>query len=220
MQNIISKIKDRAHQGLLVRSVEMHVSKLLKALGIEIVLYYWVQERFDSDNRPYKKAPDDCVCTILEPEEMKNIGNIQERDEMNEAELLLRLKEGKYCFAIKYQGQLAAFTWFDLVGDSFTYSKIHLASNEAYLFDMYTLKQFRGNNYAAYLRYQSYKYLHEKGRTKYYSYSEVFNTPAVKFKKKLKAIFESLHLDVKLFNKFHWNWKIKDYPLDRPANSG
>ena len=49
------------------------------------------------------------------------------------------------------------------------------------------------------------------GRVKCYSYSDLFNTPSIRFKKKLNAKILELGLYVELFKKYHWNWTIKRY---------
>jgi hypothetical protein len=44
-----------------------------------------------------------------------------------------------------------------------------------------------------------------------YSISNCFNTPSIKFKKKLNAKLLELHLAVELFNKWHFNLQLKKY---------
>ena len=121
------------------------------------------------------------------------------------------LKEGKKCYGAKYKGQIVAFTWVSLDESNYEWHKLQLKENEAYLFDMHTAKAFRGKNIAPYLRYQSYRVLKNMGRNKFYSISQFFNTPSKKFKKKLNAKFLGLHLTIRLFKKYKWNWKLKDY---------
>ena len=43
----------------------------------------------------------------------------------------------------------------------------------------------------------------------FYSISEFFNTPSIKFKKKLGAEFPKLIVGATLFNKISWRWERK-----------
>ena len=49
------------------------------------------------------------------------------------------------------------------------------------------------------------------GRDTFYSISECFNAPAVKFKKKLNVKFLGLYVLFDLFRKWRWIPKIKNY---------
>jgi hypothetical protein len=76
---------------------------------------------------------------------------------------------------------------------------------------MYTRDSYRGKNLAPYLRYKSYEMLKQIGRDKLYSVSDYFNSPAVKFKKKLNTKKIKLILFIQLFNKLHWTFTLKSY---------
>lgn len=49
------------------------------------------------------------------------------------------------------------------------------------------------------------------GRDEFYSYSEYYNTPAMRFKEKLggKAVLTGLRLG--LFKRYSWNWVLKHH---------
>ena len=96
----------------------------------------------------------------------------------------------------------------------FTYPpnwEFKLNENEAYLFDAYILKAYRGHKLAPFMRYRCYRELEKMGRSTFYSYSDYFNTPANRFKKKLDARLLKLCLFIKLFEKFEWNLTLKSY---------
>lgn len=188
----------------------------LERLGIEIFVYYWIQEGINGGISPnLDNLIGGCSFELLGAKDMKEIGRIPGREKYSEEKLLDRLKKGNICMGAKYQNEIAAFTWCDFTGDSITEQKIILRPYEAYLFDMYTMKPFRGYNIAPYLRYQFYKLLKQMGRNTCYSISEFFNTPSIKFKKKLNARFLELRLEIKLFNKLHWNLKINGETHDQ-----
>jgi len=71
--------------------------------------------------------------------------------------------------------------------------------------------RFRGMNLAPQLRRQAYRVLREQGYTHFYSVSEALNTPAVRFKLKLKARKRQLLLAVNLFGKLRWRKVLKTY---------
>jgi GNAT superfamily N-acetyltransferase len=96
-------------------------------------------------------------------------------------------KAGNQCISTRYKEQLAAFMWIDLRESNCKWYRFPLKGDEAYLFDMFTLKAFRGKGIAPYLRYKSYEILKQMGRTRCYSYTDSFNQAAIKFKKKLNA---------------------------------
>jgi hypothetical protein len=70
---------------------------------------------------------------------------------------------------------------------------------------------YRGKGIAPYIRYLGYKELERLGRTRLYSISIYFNTPAVNFKKKLGAEFLELRLRVRLFRKWERDVRVKKY---------
>ena len=116
------------------------------------------------------------------------------------------------------KGKIAAFTWcrFD-VFDYGPKGEFSLKKNEAYLFDMYTLRAFRGHDLAPFLRYRFYEELSKMGRDVLYSHSDYFNIPAVRFKSKLNAKIIMLCLYIRLFKRFRWHWVLRSYAKVRPA---
>jgi len=88
-------------------------------------------------------------------------------------------------------------------------TNITIKSNEGWLSSMYTMDSFRGRNVAPFLRYKSYELLNTMGRDVFYSYSDYFNTPAVRFKEKLNAKKLKLILFIRLFNKIRISFILK-----------
>jgi len=115
------------------------------------------------------------------------------------SEMLNQLSNGHKCLGIKNNGKIVGFTWCRF--DVFDYppSKgFPLMKDEAYLYDMYILKDCRGSNLAPLLRYSLYQELAIIGRTVLYSFSIITNKPAIRFKKKLEAKIVTLRLYIKL----------------------
>lgn len=84
-------------------------------------------------------------------------------------------------------------------------------NDEAYLFDMYTLNEFRGKGLAPFLRDKVYKELNKLGRTKCYSYSSLLNRSSILVHEKLNAKRKSLILHLELFQTWERQYKLKDY---------
>lgn len=183
----------------------------LARLGIRISPFYLFQEINSPENSP--KSPsgfEEYEMSFWGQEEMKQMALIPGR-KFSEEFLTQRLKDGHQCLGLKQGNQLVAFTWYNLNEAAFKYYHFPLNEDEAYMFDAYTLMAFRGKGIAPFLRYHQYMELKKLGRTKLYSYSDCFNTPAVRFKKKLNAKKEKLLLTIELFGKWRFNFVLKDY---------
>lgn len=188
-----------------------HIIYLLSRIGITIIASHWIKEELD-DTLSIKLNDDsnDYSFETLGFDDMKVIH--QRRGGNYSEELFIeRLQDGKICLGAKCKGEIAAFTWIELGRCSDITYTVELQNNAAYLFDMYTFKEFRGRNLAPYLRVECYKYLNNIGYNTFYSLGDFSNTPSVKFKKKLNAKLSKFILYVKLFNKFSWTRVLKNY---------
>jgi GNAT superfamily N-acetyltransferase len=187
------------------------ISYLLSRIKFEFTPYYLFQEGINVTKIPQIKGIDaDYSCEMLKPEDMKIIGAINYAG-FSEEKLLSMLKDGEKCIGIKHNGEIAVFMWINFKKLSYKSTVMHLESNEAYLWFMYTRESYRGQNLAPYLRYKSYEVLKEMGLDKLYSISDYFNSPAVKFKKKLNAKRLKLILFVQLFNKVSRTYTLKSH---------
>jgi hypothetical protein len=188
---------------------KLHLYEFLKlirrglySLGINIRLLYLVSEGLsDKDARNFKPDLDDYGIEFLDPKDMSEISILPGR-EVAEEHFLVRFEKGQKCLGIKNKGKIIAFTWcnFDKIGINLMRFPLNL--DEAYLFDAYTLIPYRGKGVAPYLRYEMYKELNKLGKHKLYSYTDYFNTAAVKFKEKLNAKITGVYLIVALFKKW------------------
>lgn len=180
-------------------------------LGIRFAPYYLFEEVISPENSPKRPVGfDDYEVSFWGPEEMKSMAKIPGR-KFSEEFLIQRLKDGHQCLGLKKDNNLAAFTWCNLREATLKYNLFSLNKDEAYLFDAYTLMDFRGKGVAPFLRYHLYTELQKLSRTKLYSYSDYFNTSAVRFKQKLGANKMKLLLIVDLFGKWHFSFYLKDY---------
>ena len=148
---------------------------------------------------------------FLGPHDMQAIAAIPGRGFSLES-LLSRLQEGKLCFGAKYQGEVVAFTWWNLTeGTIWSHPIFPLKEHEAFLFDTHTLERFRGMGLAPDLRYRCYEELAKLGRDQCYSLTAVRNPSAAKFKKKLGARVLELGVFVNLFHRWPFHVRLRDY---------
>jgi len=183
----------------------------LSNLGITIMPFYiFSEELFNKPLSHLEAGFEKYDKGFLGPEDMKKMAEIPFRN-IREKTLLKRLEDGKVCFGMKYKGKLAAFTWCDLKSCHFKGCNLSLKEDEAYLFDAHTLSPFRGKGIAPYIRYHLYKEMNKLGRHRFFSISECFNAPSIKFKEKLGAKKMELGLLINLFHKWHFSFRLRKY---------
>jgi GNAT superfamily N-acetyltransferase len=148
---------------------------------------------------------------FLGPGDMRALAAIPGRRPSSET-LLSRLREGKLCIGARYRGEIVAFTWCNLTEcEMVSHRLFSLKEHEAYLFDAYTLEQFRGRGIAPHLRYRCYEELAKLGRDQCYSITAVWNPSAAKFKKKLGARVLELGMLVTLFHRRRFHVPLRDW---------
>jgi GNAT superfamily N-acetyltransferase len=203
----LKKIWNAVRHGLFVQRVR---ERLLSDSGILVQPYYWTLEgSTDGHAQKLGRGLEDYSFQPFGEEEVKELASLIPGRE--EADMLAKLHEGKLCFGLKYQGRPAAATWCNLTESHFRWYNIRLGDREAYLFDMFTMEAFRGANIAPYLRYRTYEALREMGRDTFYSVTERFNAPSVRFKQKLGAKFLWLGVGIDLFGKFQRHFILRRY---------
>jgi hypothetical protein len=205
--SLLKKIQIKFRYGMTFQAI----SSLLTRIGIDITPYYLFQEGINGTEIPeIKGIAADYSCELLSLEDMKIIEAVNFVG-LSEKKLIDLLNAGEKCIGIKHKGEIAAFMWINFIEFSYRSTFMHLKSNEAYLWFMNTMESYKGRNLAPYLRYKSYEMLKEMGRDKLYSVSDYFNSPAVKFKKKLNAKKLKLILDILLFKRLRWSFTLKSY---------
>ena len=122
-----------------------------------------------------------------------------------------RLGKGHLCIVLKNGERIAGYAWADLDEVNDMACDYELRAGEAYLYDAFIAPEFRGRSLAPYMRVESYRHLHRAGRHTYYSISDYFNTPAIRFKQKLNAEAIRLYLHIKLGGHQIGQWLLRDY---------
>jgi hypothetical protein len=152
------------------------------------------------------------TMSFLEPQEINSVFEHPERDAAKESyKIHDRILDGCLCFAVKHGQEIIAYTWCDLKCCNHKPLHFKLKQTEAYLFDMYTFKSYRGKNVAPFMRHQLYFHLNKMGRTDFFSVTNAFNNPSIRFKRKLGAYPSKLYLTIKLGKFFKRNLLLKSY---------
>ena len=184
----------------------------MRYIGIELILYYLVKETLNPDSdKNLTGEPKDFTFGFLDEADIKKIGFCPDRNKpwLTEEKLLEKLRKGNKCFAAKHKDEIAAFTWLNLDEITYPHEKRKLDADEVYLFDLYTMKKYRGKGIAPIIRKKAYEFLRQQGRHKIYSTSEFLNDASIRVKKKLNAEFIHLGIYLRLFRKYHKKWVIK-----------
>lgn len=206
----------------------------MKRFGFRLTQFYYMKEtlpaktppdligvRMTQDPRSPRQCaaepefialPDGFEFSIFSLEDVMTISSMPERADYIYAKFVVdKYNKGDICLGIKFQGEIAAFSWFSLDKCHSPLYFAEMGSKEAYLYDMYVKKAYRGRNLAPVLRYKSYEVLRGMGRDTFYSITERSNTASFRFKQKLNAQIVFLGLFVELFRKFRRTWVLKRY---------
>ncbi len=201
----------RFKQKLKYNSIFRILFDGLTKVNIKITPYYLVLEGLFGKTLPqYETGFDEFELCFLTSSDMKAIAALPDQP-MGEHRLIQMLEKGKKCLGVKKNGCLAAYTWCDLEECNLKWRRFELAPNEAYLFDAYTLIEFRGQEIAPFVRYQLYKELSKLNRTRLYSISTYFNKQSLQFKKKLNARLIDFGIYICLFKKIEFSKILKKY---------
>ncbi len=184
---------------------------ILSKFGIRITFYYTFREMISLKKpQPPSIKFKNLKISCWGPEEIKAMALIPGR-KFSEENLLKRLKEGQKCFGVIKENEIIAFTWCNFKEMTFGWHRTPLKKNEVYIYDAFTLIEYRGKGIAPFLRYNCYKELAKIGMKNLYSHTDYFNTPAMNFKLKLNAKKEKLSLYVVFFTKWPFHFILKDY---------
>ena len=201
------KVRRKIKQGLMLRYALDRISDC----GLRIDLFQFVEEGItDGSMAPILFSQKEYLVRLLEPEEIDEVTGHPEVS-LTRNYLLAKLKDGSHCLGLFIEGSVAAYSWYNSKECTFEAFRFPLKEKEAYLFSAHTFKAYRGMNLAPFLRYRLYKHLYEKGFVRLYSVTDRFNSPAIRFKRKLNARPLKLFFCVEVFKKYRWITVLKEY---------
>jgi ribosomal protein S18 acetylase RimI-like enzyme len=202
----LSLVWNLIRHGLILQGIRYVFAKI----GIDIMPYYWVQEEaFLSEAPTIKSENQDFLLKSLDTKDIDAI--LAKSDSINQVKINQSIKDGQECVGLVQNGNIAAYMFIELKDFTFKKRRFEIKKHEAYLLNMYTFDEFRGQNLAPYLRYLCYRYIEEKGITTKYSISNYYNKSAIRFKEKLNSKHLKLFLNIELFNKFQWHFVLKSF---------
>ena len=214
MSNPVSFTK-KATQKIRYGMVIFYLLDRLKPIGLTVKPYFLEREFcIPTSDLQMNITPriNSLSTDFLETREIESIIEHPERNTFMESyNMLDRISDGCLCFGVKHEREIIAYTWCDLKRCNHKPLQFDLKKTEAYLFDMYTFKAYRGKNIAPYMRHQLYSHLKEMGRTDFFSISEAFNNASIRFKRKLGARPIKLYLYLKAGKFFERNILLRRY---------
>lgn len=203
---MINRILRKVRYGIYTQQILRNLARL----GIVITPYYIVQEQSNAANYAVASATNpELVAGWLEGHELEEVLQLEGKGMLDE--LQQRAANGHRCYVAKQGARVVAKMWCDLREFHYPPCKFDLQDDEAYLYAAHTEPGHQGMGISPFLRANCYKALEKEGITNFYSYTEFFNIPARKFKRKLGARNIALCLHISLFDRASWNWILRKY---------
>jgi hypothetical protein len=199
--------------------VTQRVLDRLRLMGVVIHPYYLFREGVRPHQTNWPEIAREFPSFLLDPVDIPEVAACRRWNTVDE--IRSRLDKGHLCIVLKSGGRIAGYTWADLNEVNDSACRYALVAGEAYLYDAFISPEFRGRKLAPYLRAESYKQLRQLGRHTFYSISQCFNAPAIKFKEKLNAEVIRLYLQIKLGRRAVGHWLLRDYERNdgKPATA-
>lgn len=202
----LNRILRKARNGIYMQRLLSNLARL----GIEITPYNIVREQANAAGSAVAAAAiPDLEVDWLEDHELGEILHLEGKGMLDE--LQQRAANGHRCYVAKLGARVVAKMWCDLQEFHYPPCQFDLQDNEAYFYAAHTEPGHQGMGISPFLRENCYKALAKEGITNFYSYTEYFNIPAKKFKRKLGARNIALCLHVSLFDHISWNWTLRKY---------
>jgi GNAT superfamily N-acetyltransferase len=198
-----NRFLEKARSEGVPRALLRALLHYLRRVGFEVRPFYYMREVLpDEIPEHLTRLPEGFEFSVFGRDDVLAVSRLEERLwYVGERYVIDNLTYGDACLGIKYRGEIAAFTWYSLVSSRDEWYPVTMKRNEAYLYDMYVLKAYRGNNIAPILRYRNYQVLEGMGRDTFFSLTEYLNVPSFRFKRKLGAQAVFLGVYVGLFKR-------------------
>jgi GNAT superfamily N-acetyltransferase len=200
----IRNIAEAVRHGLVTKRL---LERLHRA-GLHVDIRYLFREGGGTGRTVAPELTRAYPTSVLDPEELCEI---QAHSWASRAHLEGRIAKGHLCIVGRHEGEIVGYTWADPVEVNDRTCDHRLEPGEAYLYDAYVVPEHRGRGLAPYLRQASYEHLRSAGFRTFYSLSDYFNQPAIRFKKKLGAVPIRLYLEVRVRRRRLVQWK-RDLP--------
>ena len=211
----LARLKGRIKYGLLTQEILDRLGKL----GVRVTPYLLVDES-PGALLDFEVKATACTMRPLLPDDMPLIVNMPGRKRKPD-QISTRLNEAD-CLGVFVGDALAGYTWsrYDRIASSSGRIELYrLGPNEAYLFDMFIDKSFRGMALAPLLRHCLYQRLLAKGIRIFYSITSYFNRSSRRFKAKLGAQELELRVGLSSWSLWDADFLLKRYVADHPLRT-
>lgn len=210
-RSMVKRIRERFRYGLALQEV---IDVLQRRFNIMVYPYYVVAENLNENCAPnYDEVPPFSI-RYLQEKDMESVMKI--RPWMSTLAKLQSDIQLYDCLGIAVEEQLAGTTWSrdDVIPvPNSGQPLVELGSDEAYLFDAFVGREYRGYRLAPIVRHQLYCELVKIGKTQFYSITLAFNKSSRRFKAKLGAREIELRLMIGIAG-----WKAIDFRLTTKEN--
>ena len=205
----LRSISEAFSHGLVMQ----RVLDRLRRIGIDIDPFLvFVEGTCDVESPPVDGDYEAFRISVDDLASLDTLGSGFSTDALRE-----RLLKGHICIALKHRGRVVAYTWADTAEINDASCRTKLGTNEVYLYDAFTSPEYRGRGLAPLMRIRSYEALRALGKSTFFSISDYFNTPAIRFKRKLNARFVRLCISLRIGKRRLGVWTIKTYPRGEEA---
>ena len=211
----VGRLRGRIKHGLLTQEI----LDRLGVLGIRLAPYLIVDES-PGALIDFEREISGCSIRPLGASEMHMVANMPNRKRDFE-EVLSRLEFAE-CLGAFVGDTLAGYTWSrrDQVSRLRGGIQLHrLSHDEAYLFDMYVDKDFRGMSLAPLLRHHLFQHLTSQGVRRFYSMTAYFNRSSRKFKAKLGARELELRFTIGFWSRLNADFLLRRYDKSTPIKT-
>ena len=147
---------------------------------------------------------------FIGPEQVEKL--IQSRLISSREDALRHFQEGSKCFVAWDGDRIAAKMWCDFENLNNKRCRRPLTDDEIYLYGAFSHPDYRGQGLAPATRQRCYQALRELGKTRLFSITDYYNLSARRFKEKLGARDETLHLHICLFGRWSRTFTLRRYP--------
>ena len=211
----LSRLRGRIKHGLLMQEVLVR----LGGLGVRFMPYLIVDDS-PSVLSHYEGELSSSCFRLLDASDMHMVANMPNRKRSLE-DAVSRLEYAE-CLGAFIGDTLAGYTWSRRDQFSQIRGRIQLhqlSHDEAYLFDMYVDRNFRGMSLAPLLRHHLLQHLSSKGVRRFYSITAYFNQSSRKFKAKLGARDLELRFSISFWSRLNADFLLRRYDKSNPIKT-
>jgi len=180
--------------------------------------YVFREDGAGSDSSSQPALPPDFQLAYIGEERMGELLSLAGRDTPAEG-LQMRFMFRNPCLAILKDQRIVAFSWVAFGMFQFESYVFPLQEDEAYLFDAYTVPEYRGRGLAGVIRRQLHRDLSSQGRPRLYSVTLRNKPSALRFKSKVNGRVVDHGFYIRLFDRWSLGTRARPHRLRAPGTT-